>query len=94
MLAFKFALYVLTLGIAFFFGFWELRLKHQLTDEALEQHQGVSDYGVLHGLSRKIRRERLLKNLAPDLRFKLRMLAILKLVFLAILIVEVILFQR
>lgn len=94
MLAFKIALYILTLGSAFFFGFWELKLRRQLTDGSLEQHENVSDFDSLYDVRKEIRRERLLNRLPREVRFKLRVVVSLKLLFFAILVIEVILLQR
>lgn len=96
MLAIKIALCLLTLGIAFFFAFWELRLRRRLTDEALEQQrESVSDHSdVLYDIRRDIRRERILKSLPCDVLFKLRVVVSLKFLFLAILLFEVILLRR
>lgn len=77
MLAFKSALYILTIATMFFLGFWELRLRRRLTDEALEQQrETVSDYcDTFYGIRREIRRERLLRSLPPEVLFKLRVIA-------------------
>ena len=46
MLAFKIALYTLTLASAFFFGFWETKLFGKLTDGAEQEEKNVSEFGV------------------------------------------------
>ena len=96
MLASKIALYILTIAGAFFFAFWELRLRRRLTDEALEQqHESVSDYSdVSYGIRKEIRRESILKSLPREALVKLRIVASLKFLFAATLIVEVVLLQR
>lgn len=96
MLALKIALYILTIGSAFFFAFLESKLRHRLTDEALEQQsESVSDYSDLsYGIRKEVRRERILERIPPERLFKLRVFASLKFLFVAILIVEVIFLQR
>jgi hypothetical protein len=95
MRAFKVALYVLTIAISFFFGLWELRLKRQLTDEALApQREDVSELDPLYELRRGFRRERILRSLPRETISKLRIVVTLKFVCVAILVVEVILLQR
>jgi hypothetical protein len=95
MLAFKAALYTLTIGSAFFFAFWEWKLRRRLTDEALERHtESVSDYSdALYGIRKETRRHRILKSLPPEALFKLRAVASFKFLFVAILIIEVIFLQ-
>lgn len=96
MLATKIALYVLTLGTALFFAFWEMSLRRRLTDEALEQQrESVSDHSdVLYDMRKEIRRERILKSLPRKDLFKLRVVVSLKFLFLAVLLFEVVLLQR
>ncbi len=93
---FKAVLYTVTIGIAFFFGFWEWRMRRRLTDEALEQqNENVSDYSdVLYDIRKETRRERILKSLPPASLFKFRVVASLKFLFVAILVIEVIFLQR
>ncbi|UWZ82384.1 hypothetical protein [Occallatibacter riparius] len=94
-LPFKIALYVLTIGAAFFCAFWERRRRLRLTDEPLElQHQDVSDYGALYVIKEEIRRERILKSLPRETLAKLRLVGCLKFLFLAVLAIEVVLLQR
>ena len=93
MLAFKSALVVLTLAVAMFFGFWELRIKRQMTDDALDREETMSDYSdVLYDMRRDIRRESILRNLPPESRSRLRVVLSLKLIFVGILIIEVLCF--
>jgi hypothetical protein len=93
--AFKIALYILTSATALFFAFWEMKLKHQLTDKSLkQQHESVSDIDSFYEFRRDIRRERILKSLPREVLSKLRVVMSLKLLFAAIFIVEVILLQR
>src|SRR5690242_16294818 len=87
MLAFKTALYILTIAIAFLFGGWEMRLKRQLTDEM--PARGTIDYGMRDALRERMRRERFLHDLPPERLRKLRMIGGLKFLFVAILILEV-----
>jgi len=96
MLAFKVALYVMTIVCAFFFGFWELKLRRRLTDEAMwQQHEGVNDYlDASYDIRKEIRRERVLKSLPPEALFRLRLIASLKFLLIAILVIEVIVLQR
>jgi hypothetical protein len=92
---FKAVLYVLTAGSALVFGFWEFKLRDQLTDEKLEQQdERPSDYGLLYGLKRQLRREGILRNFPPETRSKYKMIVGLKFFFMAILIAEVIILQR
>jgi hypothetical protein len=95
MLAFKVALYILTSTSALFFGFWELKLKRQLTEEALnQQHETVSDIDCFYGFRRDIRRGRILKSLPPEALFKLRMVMSLKIIFAVAFVIAVIILQR
>ena len=93
MLTFKIALIVLTLAVAMFFGFWELKIKRQMTDDILDRQETVSDYSdVLYDMRRGIRRERILRNLPIEVRSRVRVVIGLKLLCVAILIVEVLCF--
>lgn len=96
MLAFKVVLYIVTIGSAFFFAFWEWKLRRRLTDEALaQQSESVSDYSDLsYDIRREMRRERILKSLPPEAMFKLKVIASFKFLFVAVLIVEVFFLQR
>ncbi len=76
-----------------FFGFWELRLKRRLTDSAPQPSKIVSDLGVIN-LSDRLMRERILKDLPREAKFKYRMVVMFKFIFVAILIAEVIILQR
>ncbi len=77
-----------------FFGFWEDRLKRQLTDSAMKPLVWVSDVGIMHDLKERMRRERVLRHLPKQALFKFRMVVVFKLLFVAILIAEVIILQR
>jgi len=77
-----------------FFGFWEDRLKRQLTDSAMKPVAWVSDFGIVHDLRERMRRERVLRELPKEALRKFRMVVILKFLFVAILIAEVIILQR
>lgn len=63
--------YSVTILAAVFFGFWELKLKNQLTDTAVQPPKMVSDFGVVD-LSDRLRRERALRDLPKQTLFKLR----------------------
>ncbi len=95
MLALKAVLYALTAGSAFSFGIWELRLRNQLTDDQLEQkNETPGDSGFFFDLKRQFRRERILAGVTPGARSKYRVVAGLKFLFAAILVIEVIVLQR
>jgi len=96
MLGLRIATYALTSASALLFAFWEVRLRRQLTEPALaQQHESVSDYADLsYDIRQEIRRERVLTNLPPGVKFRLKVIAGLKFLFLAILVVEVIILQR
>lgn len=93
MFTLKAVTYSATIAAAMFFGFWELRLKRQLTDTALELSKAVSDFGIVN-LSERLKREEILRGLPKQAKFKLRTVVILKFVFIAILIMEVVILQR
>jgi hypothetical protein len=65
-----------------------------LTDSATKPVERVSDFGIMHDLSERMRRERVLRDLPRQALFKLRMVVILKLLFVAVLIAEVLILQR
>jgi hypothetical protein len=94
MLAFKVILYLLTIGCAFFFAFLEVKMKHRLTDNLLEDDQRPSEMGVLNDISTRMKRERLLKGLAPDVLVPFKRVVTLKFLFMAIFVIEVIVLQR
>jgi hypothetical protein len=77
-----------------FFGFWELRLKRQLTDKAVQPLERACDRGILDDISENIKREQALGGLPKQELFKVRMVVMLKFLFVAILIAEVIVLQR
>ncbi len=77
-----------------FFAFWEDRLKRQLTDSATKPVEWVSDLGIMHDLAERMRRERVLRDLPRQALRKFRMVVILKFLFVAILIAEVLILQR
>jgi hypothetical protein len=87
----KFVTYFLTIAFAMFFAFWELRLKHQLTDRASSPSRSPSELGVMN---ERMNRERLIESLPKKARARLRTVVVLKFLFVAILIVEVIVLQR
>lgn len=90
----KVVTYCATIAAAMFFAFWELRLKRQLTDDAVRPVERVSDLGVMNDLSERMRREQVLRDLPKQALFKLRMVVALKFLLVAILILEVIILQR
>ncbi len=77
-----------------FFAFWELRLKRQLTDSAPEPTTLPSELGVMNDLSERIRRERIIEHMPKEALRKFRTVVVVKFLFVAILIVEVIVLQR
>ena len=85
--------YSVTILVAMFFGFWELRLKEQLTDTGVQPSRMVSDLGPVY-LSDRLRRERALRDLPKQALFKLRAVVMLKFLFVAALVAEVIVLQR
>ncbi len=90
----KAAIYCVTIAAVMFFGFWELRLKRQLTDGALQRSNKIIDVGIMDDLSDRIRREQTLKELPKRERSQLRMVVMSKLVLIAALIAEVLILQR
>jgi hypothetical protein len=86
--------YCATIAAAMFFAFWELRLKRKLTDGAMSPVERVSDLGIMNDLSERMRREQILRDLPTQARSTLRMVVVFKFAFVAILIAEVIIFQR
>ena len=76
------------------FGFWELRLRRQLSNNADGVSDDVSGLGLMKDLSEKIERERILERLPKEDLTRLRTIVGLKFIFLAILIIEVIVLQR
>jgi hypothetical protein len=91
---FKIALYLLTIGSVFFFAFLEMKFKDQLTGDAPQQYENVSDFGVLSDLSKRLGRERFLRTLPRDMLFRYRAAVTLKFLFVAILVAEVLVLQR
>jgi hypothetical protein len=94
MFALKSAMYVATIAAAFFFAFWELKIRRRLTDGALPSRESPSGLGVLNDVSKQITRERVLRNLPRERLSKYRTVVALKFVFVALLIVEVLVLQR
>jgi hypothetical protein len=90
----KVVTYCATIAAAMVFAFWELRLKRQLTESAMQPLEKVSDIGIMDDLSERIRRERVLNGLPKHSQFKLRMVVTFKFLFVTILIVEVIILQK
>jgi hypothetical protein len=90
----KVVTYCTTIAAAMFFAFWELRLKRQLTDSAIQPVERVSDLGIMNDLSERMRRERVLRELPKQRLFKFRMVVMFKFLFVAILIAEVLILQK
>jgi hypothetical protein len=90
----KVATYGATIVIVMFFGFWELRMRRELTDKLLPPPERASDLGLLYDFSEQIKRDKTLRSLPKQALFKLRMVGLLKFVFFAILIAEVIILQK
>lgn len=77
-----------------FFAFWELRLKRQLTNGATQPANRGSALGITNDLSDRMRREQILKELPKQRVSKLRTVVMLKFLFVAVLIAEVLILQR
>jgi hypothetical protein len=92
--SFKIALYILTTAACFFFAFWELKLKSQLTAGVAEEDKYVSEYGVVNDLRLRMKREHYLKQLPREKLSKYRLAVTLKFFFVALLVAEVIILQR
>jgi hypothetical protein len=91
----KVFIYSATIAAAFFFAFWESKLKRQLTDEAVDDlPERVSDLGIVNDLSERMVRERFLKSLSRQRLLKFRIVAGLKFLFVVLLVIEVIFLQR
>lgn len=90
----KFTIYSLTITLAMFFAFWELRLKRQLTDGVPPTSEVPSELGVMNDLSERMSRERMIGDLPKETLTKLRTIVALKFLFVAILILEVIVLQK
>jgi len=72
-----------------FFAYWERKLKLQLTEEAVQPLKYVSDLGFLYDFKESLQRERFLRGLPAQVKFKYRMAVGLKFLFIAILVIEV-----
>ncbi|HXE07433.1 MAG TPA: hypothetical protein VN612_06035 [Acidobacteriaceae bacterium] len=84
---FKFLLYALTAGGMFFFGFRQMRLRNELTDDVLR--------GPGSGqIAESFKRQRILDSLPPELLVPCNRAAALKFGFFALLVIEVVLLQR
>jgi len=77
-----------------FFAYWERKLKVQLTDEAAQPLKYVSDLGALYEIKESLQRERFLKGLPAQVKSRYRMAVGFKFLFFAILIIEVLVFQK
>ena len=92
----KCIIYSITLGLAFYFAYWELRLKEELTDKKLTDNEwgGISDPTILGDFAERMRRERVLNSLPKEARAKFNRAVALKFLFIGLLIVEVLVLQR
>jgi hypothetical protein len=90
----KVIIYSVTILAAMFFAFWELHLKRQLTDGISSDSEMVSESGFIHGLSKRMERERVLRALPKEKLVKFRKVVALKFLFVALLIIEVFVLQR
>jgi hypothetical protein len=90
----KVVIYSVTIAAALFFAFREDRLRRQLTDEAPQPPVSVGDMGYINDFKEEMRRERYLSSLPKQALFKYRRAAMLKFLFVAILIAEVLILQR
>ena len=86
-------LYSVTIATAFFGGYLELKLKKQLTQEALQTTKNVGDFGLLNDLSENLERERILNKLPKQMLFKLRLVLWLKFLAIALLVIELFVFH-
>jgi hypothetical protein len=91
---FEVIVYCATIGAGMFFAYWEHKLRLQLTDEAVQPLKYVSDLDFLYDFKEGLQRERFLRSLPAQVKFKYRVAVGLKCLFFAILIVEVFVFQR
>jgi hypothetical protein len=95
MIVFKIVLYLMTIAATFFFEFRERKLKHQLTDEQLEQqHENVSDFDSFYEIRRNIKREHILRNLPDGAKSKLNIAIGLKFLFGVVFCLEILILQR
>ena len=94
MLIAKILIYSATIAAGLLFGFWELKLKHQLTDDALHPPARVDDLSIVNDLSERMKRERFLRTLPRQKLQKIKLVVGLKFLFVALLIIEVIVLQR
>ncbi len=96
MFVFKAVLYILTIGSMFFFAGWERRLRRRLTEEGLQQQrESLREYPFdFSTIREEFRREHILMSLPPEALSRYKAVVILKFVFFAILILEVIVLQR
>lgn len=95
MIALKVIPYLVTIGLALFFAFWERKLKRLLTDNLVDpQPQLVSDIDSFYEIRRDLRRERILRTLPRPALLQLRIVISLKVLFAVALVVEVVFLQR
>ena len=79
--------YSITIAAAFFFGFSELKLKRQLTDEAPQLPKGIVDRGIMDDLSERMERERFLRSLPRQRLRRYKSAVALKFLFILLLII-------
>jgi hypothetical protein len=91
---FKAATYLITISGFFYCGYWQLRLKRELTDKYIPPIKMVSELGIKQSLSEGMMRERILKELPKASVAKFKRVVALKFLFMAMLALEVILLQR
>lgn len=94
MFTWKAGFYFITMMGGFVFGFWEMRIKRQLTDSILKYDERVSDMGAFSSSKEAMKREHLLSTLPREERSKLRLIIGLKIVCVISLAAEVVLLQR
>ncbi len=87
----KAGLYLITIMGGFVFGFWEIRIKRELTDSILKNDERVSDRGAFSSGKEETKREHLLSTLPRKERSKLRLIIGLKIACVISLAAEVVL---
>lgn len=93
MFVLKVVTYSATFLAALVFAFLEGREKQQLTDSVFQPSKMVSEYGASN-LSERIKREQILRDLPKEAKSKYQKLVMLRFLFIAALIAEVVIFQR
>jgi hypothetical protein len=72
MVPMKALLYIFTIACAFGLGFWETKLKRDLTDLAPARKTAISDLGIWDDMAKRFNDERFLANLPKAMKQKLR----------------------